>query len=470
VDLQLALAGSRAQPRARGSFRIRNGFALFSGARYERVNASIELEDTSLRIEELVAETPRGGSRRGVARVRGTIDLTDGDNPVFDLVADARGFRAIDRRGFATMDISTEPSLRLVGPYRAATVRGSVIVDEGVIYLPERLDKEIADITDPDLLALIDVTPSQTRALLPSGPSEFITNLRLDDVSIVLGDDVWLRSSEANVELGGSLRVTRGSSNGDDRPQLALVGSLNAVRGTYVLNLTVAQPTFHVERGTLRFFGTPDLNPALDIRAIHTVRQPRRTVAREDVRILATITGNLNSPQLALGSADGLALSQSDLLSYLVTGEPAFALSGTSTEYAEQLLTLGGRLAGTYISARIPRSLFDIVEVRTAAVRLESGSSSISSSYLNTLYNTRVILGKQLSDRWYMGLSTGLCRANFSESLGLHLEYRFSANYFAQGGIEPGSGDVACVGTTTARTFQQTPPQLGLDLFRSWRF
>jgi prepilin-type processing-associated H-X9-DG protein len=470
VDLQLALAGSRSQPRARGSFRIRNGSARISGARYERVNASVELEDTSLRIDEIVAETPRGGSRRGVARVRGTIDLTNADNPIFDLVADARGFRAIDRRGFATMDISTEPSLQLVGPYRAATLRGSVIVEEGTIYLPERPDKDIADITDPDLLALIDVTPSRTRSLLPSGPSEFITNLRLDDVSIVLGDDVWLRSSEANVELGGSLRVTRGSSNGDDRPQLVLVGNLNAVRGTYVLNLTVAQPTFHVERGTLRFFGTADLNPTLDIRAIHTVRQPRRTVAREDVRILATITGNLNAPQLALSSADGLALSQSDLLSYLVTGEPAFALSGTSTEYAEQLLTLGGRLAGTYISARIPRSLFDIVEVRTAAVRLESGSSSISSSYLNTLYNTRVILGKQLSDRWYMGLSTGLCRANFTESLGLHLEYRFSSNYFAQGGIEPGSGDVACVGTTTARMFQQTPPQLGVDLFRSWRF
>ncbi|HUF66621.1 MAG TPA: translocation/assembly module TamB domain-containing protein [Gemmatimonadaceae bacterium] len=470
LRIELALAGTPAQPRARGAFTLDNGRAVVSGARYERVTANVELNDTWLEVRELSAETPRGGGRRGSARAHGTVDLSDRDNPVFDLEATARSFRAVNRRGFATLDISTGPALRLVGPYRAAILSGSVIVDEGTVHLPERLDKEIASLDDETLYELADTSQVEARSLLPGAPGEFVSNLRLDDVNIVLGEDVWLRSSEANVELGGSLRVTRGLADVEDDARLALVGTLNATRGTYVLNLAVVQPTFHVERGTVRFFGTPDINPTLDIRAIHTVRQPRRAIAREDVRILAAITGNLRAPQLSLSSADGLNLSQSDLLSYLVTGEPAFALTGTSTEYAEQLLTLGGRLAGTLISARIPRSLFDIVEVQPGAVRLEAGASNVSSSYLNTLYNTRVILGKQLSDRWYVGLSTGLCRANFSEGLGLHLEYRFNSTYFAQGGIEPGSGDVACVGTTTARTFQQTPPQLGLDLFRSWRF
>jgi hypothetical protein len=470
LRIELSLGGTPAQPRAVGAFTLSNGSAIVSGARYERLTANVELNDTWLHVRELSAETPRGGGRRGAARAQGTIDLSDRDNPVFELEATARNFRAVNRRGFATLDVSTGPALQLVGPYRAATLRGSVIVEEGTVYLPERLDKDIASLEDETLYELADTSQVEARSILPGAPGEFVSNLRLDDVNVVLGEDVWLRSSEANVELGGSLRLTRGLSESENRAQLALVGTLNATRGTYVLNLAVVQPTFHVERGTVRFFGTPDINPILDIRAIHTVRQPRRTIAREDVRILATITGNLRAPQLSLSSADNLNLSQSDLLSYLVTGEPAFALTGTSTEYAEQLLTLGGRLAGNLISARIPRSLFDIVEVRTGAVRLESGSSNVSTSYLNTLYNTRVILGKQLSDRWYMGLSTGLCRANFTEGLGLHLEYRFSSTYFAQGGIEPGSGDVACVGTTTARTFQQTPPQLGLDLFRTWRF
>jgi hypothetical protein len=472
LNVAVDLGGTPKRPRPRGSLQIRNGALTLAdaGIRYDRVVADIVLDDTQLRIRELSAESPRAGGRRGTARITGNVDFVDYSNPVFLIEAAARGFRALDRPGVASLDVSTGPALQLTGPYNGAVLRGSLIVDEGTLYLPERLDKDIADLGDPSLLALVDTGLASQRRLLPSLPTALLTNLRLDDVNVVLGDNVWLRSSEANIELGGSLRVTRTRPATDDRSQLALVGALNAVRGTYVLNMTVVQPTFQVERGTLRFFGAPEVNPALDIRAIHTVRQPRRSVSRDDVRILAAITGTLRNPQLSLSSADSLPLSQSDLLSYLVTGEPAFALTGTSTEYAEQLLTLGGRLAATLISARIPRSVFDIVEVRTGAVRLSPGATGTSTSYLNTLYNTRVILGKQIGDRWYVGLSTGLCRENFAENLGLRLEYRFSSTYFAQGGIEPGSGDLTCVGPAIARTFQQTPPQLGFDLFRTWRF
>lgn len=471
LSVEVDVAGTRDNPRARGSLRMQNGVLGMTRARYERVTADISLDSTLLHIRELSAQTPRGGGRRGSANISGTVDLSDTRDPVFSIDATARSFRALSSRGVAILDISTGPVVSLAGPYSNSVLRGSFVVDEGTIYLPERLDKNITDLDDPELLALVDTLEAAQQRFLPSAPGAFVSNLGLDEVNIVIGEDVWLRSSEANIELGGSLRVTRTRAPDSDRAQLALVGTLNATRGTYVLNLAVVQPTFQVEHGTLRFFGTPEVNPALNIRAIHTVRQPRRALAREDVRILVAITGTLRTPELSLSSADNLQLSQSDLLSYLVTGEPSFGLTGTSTEYAEQLLTLGGRIAGNIISARIPRSVFDIVEVQPGAVRLESGTATgATSPYLNTLYNTRVILGKQLGDRWYMGLSTGFCRANFAENLGLRLEYRLSSTYFAQGGIEPGSGDLACVGPSTARTFQQTPPQLGLDLFRSWRF
>jgi len=469
VTVELDLGGTPAHPRSRGSLQLRGGVLATSSGRYEQVAADIVLQGTQLTLRDLSAVTPRGGDRHGTVSVTGTVDIADARDPVFEVEVEARSFRAVNRRGVALLDVSTGPALRLSGPASAAVLRGSLIVDEGTIFLPERLDKDITDLDDPDLLALVD-TSAASRSFLPSAPGDFLANLQLDQVQVVIGEDVWLRSSEANVELGGSLLVTRTRPVDGEAPQVGLVGALNATRGTYVLNLGIVQPTFQVERGTLRFFGSPEVNPRLDIRAIHTVRQPRRSLAREDIRILASLAGTLRDPELSLSSADSLPLSQSDLLSYLVTGEPAFALTGTSTEYAEQLLTLGGRLAGTIISARIPRTLFDIVEVRTGAVRLGSGPGGASPSYLSTLYDTRVILGKQLSDRWYLGLSTGLCRANFAENLGLRLEYRLSSTYFAQGGIEPGSGDLSCVGPTTARAFQQTPPQLGADLFRSWRF
>jgi hypothetical protein len=61
--------------------------------------------------------------------------------------------------------------------------------------------------------------------------------------------------------------------------------------------------------------------------------------------------------------------------------------------------------------------------------------------------------------------------AAFKENLGLQLEYRINALYSAQAAIEPGSSNSRCDkggGVPIAPT--QTPPQLGFDLFRNWRF
>ncbi|MGI9140514.1 MAG: translocation/assembly module TamB domain-containing protein [Gemmatimonadaceae bacterium] len=476
LNVNLSAAGSAEQPILNGTLSVTNGRFVIpaTGVSYERFDTKIELVQDTLFIRRLTVYTPLGGGRNGGAAVLGNIDLTTFTRPRFDVRARADHFRALRRPGVATLDVSTGPEIQLVGDYDAAVLRGGLVVNEGTVFLPKLLGKDVIDLDDPELYRLVDSTLLQSRRFLPKVPSAFATNLTLDNVSVTVGDNVWLRSSEANIKLGGRLGLVRGRTESAvtggavAAPQLALAGTLNAERGTYVLNLGVVQPTFEVERGTLRFFGGPEVNPSLDIRAIHTVRRPRQSFNREDVRVLVAITGTLGEPELALASADSLPLSQSDLLSYLVTGEPAFALSNSSAQYTEQLLTIGGRLAGTFISSRIPRSVFDIVEVQTGTIESSAGGSS--SSYLSSLFTTRVILGKQLSERWFLGLSTGLCRANFAENLGLRLEYRISNTLSAEGGIEPGSGELACAGTTAARGFQQTPPQLGVDVFRSWRF
>ena len=91
-------------------------------------------------------------------------------------------------------------------------------------------------------------------------------------MSINVGDEVWLRSKEANIKLGGSLNVTRAREERDGgnasfdrdllsdstksapRYTLALSGSLSADRGTYLLDLGPVQREFQVQRGTITFF------------------------------------------------------------------------------------------------------------------------------------------------------------------------------------------------------------------------
>jgi hypothetical protein len=468
------MSGTVKQPALSGQFRITDGVATLTnaGTQLERINADVALAGDTVFVKRLSAETRR--ERRGTMSMDGFVNLARYDNPEFSLRARAENFHIIEKPGLASLDVSTPSDITLHGPYKAATVTGAVRVDRGTIYIPELITKKIVDLSDPEFAGIVDTLLARDRTLLPETPSDFAKNLSLENVQVNVGDAVWLRSSEANVKLGGSLNVTLGRNpQTGESSQLALEGTLNAVRGTYRLNLVdpFVQPTFDVESGSLRFFGTPDLNPTLDIRAIHTIRQPRQRSANvRDIRVRVTIGGTLERPLLSLDNPDNLPLSQSDLLSYLITGEPAIALDNTSAEYQSQLASVAIRYGGNLLTNAIPRNVLDIVELQTAGY--DAGARTTDPYYYNLL-NTRAILGKQIGNQWFVGLSTGLCvvnASNFVENFGLKLEYRFNSIYSAQAGIEPGSSDLTCARSNASQIQQQTPRQLGFDLFRTWRF
>lgn len=468
------VAGTVKQPVLAGKFSITDGAATLmnAGTQLQHVNADVTLDRDTVFVKKLSAETQ--GVKRGTMSVDGFVNLRSYANPEFALRARAENFHIIEKPGIASLDISTDGVMTLNGSYKAATVTGAVRVDRGTIYIPELITKKIVDLSDPEFAGIVDTLLSRDRKLLPETPNDFAKNLSLQNVQVSIGDQVWLRSSEANVKLGGLLNVTLSKNpQTGESSQLALEGTLNAVRGTYRLNLVdpFVQPTFDVESGSLRFFGTPDLNPTLDIRAIHTIRQPRQQTANvRDIRVRVTIGGTLERPVLSLDNPDNLPLSQSDLLSYLITGEPAIALDNTSAEYQSQLASVAIRYGGNLLTNAIPRNVLDIVELQTAGY---DPSVRSTDPYYYNLLNTRAILGKQIGNQWFVGLSTGLCvvnASNFVENFGLKLEYRFNSIYSAQAGIEPGSSDLTCARSNASQIQQQTPRQLGFDLFRTWRF
>jgi hypothetical protein len=467
--------GTVKQPVIDGQFRVKNGSVTLTnvGLALENVNADVLLERDTVFIQRMSAETSH--DRRGTLGVQGFVSLREYTNPVFSLRAQARNFHIIEKPGLASLDVSTDDDLTLTGPYKGARVSGAIRVDRGTIYIPELLTKQIVDLSDPEFAGIVDTLLARDRKLLPETPSAFARNLTLENVAVNIGDAVWLRSSEANVKLGGSLNVTLGrNTRTGERSQLALEGTLNAVRGTYRLTLVdpFVQPTFDVESGSLRFFGTPDLNPTLDIRAIHTIRQPtQRSANLRDIRVRVNIGGTLSRPTLMLDNPDNLPLSQSDLLSYLITGEPGIALDNSQGQYRSQLASFALRYGGNLLTSAIPRNLVDIVEIQTGRIN-DATAAQQNDPYLYSLLNSRAVVGKQIGSNWFLGLSTGLCfvnASNFKDNFGLKLEYRFNSIYTAQAGIEPGSSDVTCA-RNAPQIQQQTPRQLGLDFFRTWRF
>ena len=475
LESNVELTGSWERPRLRGQLRMDSAALSLEnlGIRLERATADIALAGDSVLIRRFGAVS---GAPTDTLGLSGVIGITEIARPTFDLRLAANNFLAVDKARTASLVLTTTTPISLTGSSEAARLRGAVRVDRGRVYISQLTQRRALDLSDN--LDLVDTARLGMNALLPSAPSRLMQNLQLDNVRVGIGDDVWLRSPEANLKLGGQLRVARSVSRDGSGARLALADSLTVERGTYQLNLGLARPTFEVERGLVRFFGDPDLEPTLDIAALHTVRETRANSNQQNVRIRVNIAGTVNQPTLALTSADNPPLPESDMLSYLVTGEPAYTVLGST--YAEQGATLALRLAGSYLSSRLAGGRFDVVQVEPTALN-PGDAANLRQNGLGILASTRVGVGGQVARNTYLTFSTGLCGlapqsgdgdalSLFAQGLGVKVERRFEGGLSLAAGVEPGSSAQVCGRLGVSRTFQQTPPQIGIDFFRFWTF
>jgi len=325
--------------------------------------------------------------------------------------------------------------------------------------------------------------------------------LRLDDVKVVLGDEVWLRSREANIKLGGSLDVRsaekqRSLTTNDRRANkgpiygFALSGRLTADRGTYTLDLAPApvQREFVVQTGSVTFFGeSADYNPLVDITATHSVKR----AGQSDLVIQVRLSGFLYpNPSIALESTNEPYLSASDLVSYLVTGQPTYALNSGDLSVVQQVSNVVGPTLSTYAAEGLRNTglgtLIDMIQIQSGAAptTLQSNASS-QATFRDYVLNSRLGGEKQISNNLFFSFSAGLCSLNkdylqqqnqtalggFVGALGGKLEYRFNPRLSLQAGTEPPTSALYCGRTNNSlSSVIQTPRQWGLSLLRTWHF
>jgi hypothetical protein len=160
------------------------------------------------------------------------------------------------------------------------------------------------------------------------------------DVDLVAERNIRLLSEEMNIEMAGELDVLYDRQS----RELVMLGDLLAIRGTY----EVLGRTFAVESGTVRFFGTPGINPILNIVASTRVQTPGAGGGGGDpVTIQALVSGTLQAPRVDLSSPDG-SIAESDLVSYLVFGVPSYQLASGQTQL---LQGAAGSLLGSTLGA-----------------------------------------------------------------------------------------------------------------------
>jgi translocation and assembly module TamB len=208
------------------------------------------------------------------------------------------------------------------------------------------------------------------------------------DVHLVAPDNLVLRGKnlrpggptgtalgDINITLGGDLHV-RKEPNG---PAI-LVGTVNTVRGTYDFQ---GRRFDLVRDGTVRFTGTPTINPILDISAT-------RKIPDTGVEARIHITGTPKAPQLALTSTP--PLEESDILALIVFNRPVNELG---TGERSSLAATAGGIATGFIAAPLGESIgkaldLDLFEITTTSENGDLGAA--------------IMLGQQVNQRTFIKL------------------------------------------------------------------
>ncbi len=448
-DADLGVGGTWDAPQLRGGLEITGAAATIPAlnVRYEDIGGRLVLRGDTIRLDGLSVR-----SERGRAEVTGYMRLDRLTKPVLDLNIAATEFKALDLKGYLAVTASGQ--LALGGPVFGATLTGRGTVTSGVLHFADLVNKRVVNLDEPWVQDLIDTSLIRTQRLGPEFESVFLDSLRIQGMQLTMGSDVWLRSGEANIQLTGAVTVNK------VRDSYLLRGTLQAPRGTYRLVVGPVSREFVVNQGTVRYFGTPDLDAELDIEARHIVHPVASATARvvdnKDKTIIAHIRGTLLVPRLTL-QAEGEELSQSEIISYLMFGRPSVELAGGQG-------ALLGSTAASLLAGEVERTVVSDLGVPLDYFEFRPGDPS------DPLARTQLAAGWQIGNKTFLVLNAGFCQrqqVNVANTLGASLQYRISPEWRTEASFEPVR---TCGALSNVQPGVSAARQVGVDLFWERRY
>jgi hypothetical protein len=339
---------------------------------------------------------------------------------------------------------------------------GNAKLNQGTAYLDKLTRSAGIDLSDPLYAQFVDTTVLRTATGGHGLVESLMDSLRIDSMSVDLGDNFWLKSPDASIQLTGQLTIStaRRGQQTERAEKYNLVGTVRAVRGIYRMALAPGLTReFIVREGSIRYFGSPRKDALLDLSAEHVVR----TAAGDEVTITAHIGGTLEKPTIALTSDVSPPLSETELISYLVFGAPtAQAFLGRegdngprSSVFAKSAEQLVGVLSGKIESAVVSQLGLPIDYFRIKPGEVQSG-----------LAGTELVLGMQVRILGYpsfLRASPRFCPREQLLSLdhiGIDLETRITHQWGIAASVDPLQGCESAMSGMSAR-----PYQFGIDVF-----
>ncbi|MES9990089.1 MAG: translocation/assembly module TamB domain-containing protein [Candidatus Thiodiazotropha endolucinida] len=375
LSVDMTLGGSLSEPRIDGDAKLTQGAI-------DIPVLGIELRDMEMSVQTPDLETISlaGSVRSGKGRLalEGTTRM-DADN----------GYPSkykIEGKDWLVVNIP-EAEVRL-SPNLSFEHSAQKSVLEGKVHLPyarirPRALPETAVSESSDLVVVGDDEAQQAQ---PDTPLH--AKVRLSLGKRVSFDGLGLRG-----KLTGGLMII-------DEPGRPVIG-----RGRLGISEGVYQAygqDLNIERGYALFADSPVDNPGLDVRAAREI---------DEITAGMRITGTLKKPHLKLYSTP--SMSETDILSYIVTGRPAGESSGKTAGMLAMMQASGA----SNIASELGRQLgLEELRVETGSSLEEAAlvagtylSPRLYVQYVNELATgeTKVRMRYDLTDRWQLEAETG---------------------------------------------------------------
>ena len=360
------LRGTRAALSPDGKIRVEGGAGLVEALGVRLSSGDMEMALSPDGMVRVDGSLESGG---GSVQVRGVVDASQPLNPAFDLAFWPRGLQVVNRRDMEAA--VTGDAVTLTGSYTAPFVEGTLEVDGGTVYLEEfQRSAEMLSFYDRNLFEA--ATEGAGPDAVAVGRNPFLANLRVL-VEMHVGRGNWLRSREMNIETEGDLTVTFDRQ----RNELILYGAVEVVRGSY----TGLPRPFAMTEGEFEFPGTPGFDPNVSV----TAESRLRSREGQPIVVTADISGPLNSLRLELASDAGPGVTEGDIYSYLLTGQPQSA-GQARVDAGVNLLV--GRVANQIGNLLAPQLSLDQLSVSQA--ELSQAAATIGASSLQVEFGRYV--------------------------------------------------------------------------------
>jgi autotransporter translocation and assembly factor TamB len=432
LQANVKVTGSGYDPHFDGIVDIRGGtFEVPDlGTAYTGLDTRIDLKDEGVTISEMRIVD----EHQKVMTVGGTIAVHERAVGAVDVKVQSEDFEVIDNQ---LADLKLDTDVRITGELRKPRVEGFVEVETGSVDVARLLEEVTADPYSTEALELDPLNPAAAAPAPAPAPATLQATI-LDALDLNLGvavpSSLVLRGNDLrptnapidfgdlNATVGGAVQVRKAPGQ-----KFRLTGEVNTVRGSY----TFQGRRFDILRdGRIRFAGTEDIDPQIDLRA-------RRLIS--GVEVFVRVLGSMRMPELTFSSNP--PQDQADILSLIVFNMPINELGeGQQVSLVER----AGALAGGYLVSGLTRSIAEALELDEFEI-VAQGEGTLGPT---------LSIGEQVGERLFFRIRQGFGAEQATEFI---LEYQIADFLRLQGSIAETAGG-------TQRTTFRRIERGGLDL------